>query len=44
MAVGVPLSSRTQPPPELDESATAAFVAKAKALAPRYRTELLPPP
>ena len=43
MAVGVPLSSRTQPPPELDESETAAFVAKATALAPRYRTELLPP-
>lgn len=43
MAVGVPVSSRTQPPPELDEAERAAFIAKAEALAPRYRTELLRP-
>jgi quercetin dioxygenase-like cupin family protein len=43
MAVGVPVSSRTEPPPELDEAERAAFVAKAEALAPRYRTELLGP-
>ena len=39
--VGVPLAHRTEPPPPLDEAATAAFIAKAVALAPRYRTELL---
>jgi len=41
--VGVPVATRTTPPPRLDEAAQAAFVAKAKALAPKYRTELLPP-
>jgi quercetin dioxygenase-like cupin family protein len=39
--VGVPLAHRTEPPPPLDEPATAAFIAKAVALAPQYRTELL---
>ncbi|HWD68628.1 MAG TPA: cupin domain-containing protein [Solirubrobacteraceae bacterium] len=39
--VGVPVASRTEPPPPLDAAATAAFVAKAIALAPKYRTELL---
>ena len=39
--IGVPLAHRTQPPPPLDADAQAAFVAKAKALAPTYRTELL---
>ena len=43
MAVGVPVASRTAPPPELDEAAQAAFVAKAQELAPQYRTELLGP-
>jgi quercetin dioxygenase-like cupin family protein len=43
MAVGVPLTSRTERPPDLDEAGRAEFVAKAEALAPRYRTELLPP-
>ena len=38
MAVGVPVDSRTAPPPELDEAAQAAFAAKAQELAPRYRT------
>jgi quercetin dioxygenase-like cupin family protein len=41
MAVGVPVASRTAPPPEFDEAAQAAFIAKAEALAPQYRTELL---
>jgi quercetin dioxygenase-like cupin family protein len=41
--VGVPVATRTTPPPPLDEAAQAAFVAKAKALAPKYRIELLPP-
>jgi hypothetical protein len=42
-AVGVPVASRTAPPPVLDDAATAAFIARAVALAPRYRTELLLP-
>lgn len=41
--VGVPVATRTTPPPPLDAKAEAAFVAKVKALAPKYRTELLPP-
>ena len=36
--------ARTEPPPELDQAAQAAFIAKSQALAPQYRTELLPPP
>ncbi len=39
--IGVPVATRTTPPPELDEAAQAAFMAKAIALAPKYRTELL---
>jgi quercetin dioxygenase-like cupin family protein len=41
--VGVPVATRTTPPPSLDETAQAALVAKVKALSPKYRTELLPP-
>ena len=41
--VGVPVATRTTPPPPLDKEAEAAFIAKVKALAPKYRTELLPP-
>ena len=41
MAVGIPLASRTAPPPKLDATGQAAFNAKAEALAPQYRTELL---
>jgi quercetin dioxygenase-like cupin family protein len=41
MQVGTPVSTRTTPPPKLDEAAQAAFRAKAEALAPKYRTELL---
>jgi quercetin dioxygenase-like cupin family protein len=41
MEVGVPVATRTTVPPKLDETAQAAFLAKAKALAPKYRTELL---
>jgi quercetin dioxygenase-like cupin family protein len=40
-AVGVPVASRTTPPHALDEAAQAAFLVKAAALAPHYRTELL---
>jgi uncharacterized cupin superfamily protein len=43
MAVGVPVSSRTEAPPALDGETQAAFIAKSKALAPGYRTELLLP-
>jgi len=39
--VGVPVATRTTPPPKLDEAAQAEFKAKAAALAPKYRTELL---
>ncbi len=40
-AVGVPVATRTTPPPPLDAAAQAAFQAKAAALAPHYRPELL---
>ena len=39
--VGVPVAHRTEAPPALDAEATKAFIARAMALAPRYRTELL---
>lgn len=41
MELGVPVATRTTPPPKLDEGAQAAFKKKAGALAPKYRTELL---
>jgi hypothetical protein len=41
MEVGVPVATRTTPSPMLDEAAQAEFEAKAAALAPKYRTELL---
>jgi quercetin dioxygenase-like cupin family protein len=43
MKLGVPVASRTAPPPTLDEAGQAAFKAKAETLAPQYRTELLQP-
>ncbi len=43
MKVGVPVATRTTPPPKLDETAQAEFRAKAEELAPIYRTELLRP-
>jgi quercetin dioxygenase-like cupin family protein len=42
--VGQPVATRTQPPPPLDADAQGAFIARVKALAPEYKTELLPPP
>src|ERR1700678_620157 len=39
--VGVAVARRTEAPPALDAAATDAFIAKAIALAPKYRTELL---
>jgi uncharacterized cupin superfamily protein len=43
IAVGAPVATRTEPPPDLDEAAKAAFIAKSAALAPQYRTQLLRP-
>ena len=42
--VGQPVRTRTEAPPVLDHQAQAAFLAKAQSLAPKYRTDLLPPP
>jgi quercetin dioxygenase-like cupin family protein len=39
--VGVPVATRTTPPPKLDPKEQAALIDKVKALAPKYRTELL---
>jgi quercetin dioxygenase-like cupin family protein len=39
--IGVTVAHRTEPPPKLDEKAAKAMMAKAIALAPKYRTELL---
>ena len=41
LEVGVPVATRTTPPPELDEQQRIEFMERAKALAPKYRTELL---
>jgi quercetin dioxygenase-like cupin family protein len=41
--VGAPVESRTEAPPVVGEDAQAAFIARSKALAPQYRTELLLP-
>jgi quercetin dioxygenase-like cupin family protein len=41
LEVGVPVATRTTPPPKLDERQIAEFMERAKALAPKYRTELL---
>jgi quercetin dioxygenase-like cupin family protein len=41
LEVGVPVATRTTAPPELSEKEQAAFIEKVKALAPKYRTELL---
>ena len=39
--VGVPVATRTTPPPRLNEKQMEEFLEKAKALAPKYSTELL---
>jgi hypothetical protein len=41
MEVGVPVATRTTPPPKLSQSEEATFIHKVIALAPKYRTELL---
>ena len=42
--VGQPVATRTTAPPPLDADEQAAFIAKSQALAPEYKTALLPPP
>ncbi len=42
-AIGQPVAGRTEAPPPLDAAGRQAFVAKAGALALRYRSELLAP-
>ena len=39
--VGVSVATRSTPPPKLGPTEQAAFIEKVKALAPKYRTELL---
>jgi quercetin dioxygenase-like cupin family protein len=41
MEVGVPVATRTTPPPKLDAEQQAEFIKKVVAVAPKYRTELL---
>ncbi len=41
--VGIPVATRTTPPPPLDEAEEAAFRAKAAALAAKYHTEFVRP-
>jgi hypothetical protein len=41
MEVGVPVATRITPPPRLGDEEQVAFTEKVKALAPKYRTELL---
>lgn len=41
--VGVPVDSRTTPPPQPSDEEQAAFLKMARELAPKYRTELLGP-
>lgn len=41
LEIGVPVATRTTPPPKLDKDAQQKLEAKVKELAPKYRTELL---
>ncbi|MFZ0747409.1 MAG: cupin domain-containing protein [Terracidiphilus sp.] len=41
LEIGVPVATRTTAPPTMDEKQMAEFLEKAKALAPKYHTELL---
>ena len=43
LAVGVPVSTRTTPPPKPDKAAEAEMMAKIIALLPKYRTEMVKP-
>jgi len=39
--MGIPVATRTTPPPKVDAAQEAAFIKKVMELAPKYRTELL---
>jgi quercetin dioxygenase-like cupin family protein len=39
--LGVPVATRTSPPPKLEEKEQAMFIQKVRELSPRYRTELI---
>ncbi len=39
--LGVPVATRTTPPPKLDERQMSEFLEKARAIAPKYHTQLL---
>jgi quercetin dioxygenase-like cupin family protein len=41
LEIGVPVATRTTPPPQLDKDAQEKLAAKAQELAPKYRTEFL---
>jgi len=41
LEVGVPVTTRTTPPPAFDKDQRAEFIKKAVALAPKYQTEIL---
>ena len=41
LEVGVPVTTRTTPPPAFDKDQMAEFIKKAVALAPKYQTEIL---
>lgn len=41
MEVGVPVATRTTPPPKLDEAAQAELKAKVEMLSPKYKSEML---
>jgi quercetin dioxygenase-like cupin family protein len=41
MEVGVPVATRTTAPPKLNSEQQTAFIARVRALVPKYRTELL---
>jgi mannose-6-phosphate isomerase-like protein (cupin superfamily) len=44
IAIGTAVDSRTTPAPKLSDAEQEAFMKKAQALAPQFRTEVLPPP
>ncbi len=41
LEVGIPVATRTTPPPTLNREEMAEFLEKAKAIAPKYHTEIL---
>ena len=43
LAVGVPVATRTTPPPKPDKAVEAAMMTKTIALLPKYRTEMVKP-